>query len=70
MIAELMTAATTLPVAGLAVVYHRRPRHEAARTEWFIDTLGEGDRCLHEVCTCGAARPCGDKRWSSRFCRI
>lgn len=56
--------AVALPVVGVRV--RRRARHEADYTQKIVD-MKTGDLCLHEVCSCGAAKPCGDKRWSPRF---
>lgn len=43
-------------------------KHRAVKTEHLVHEP-DGDFCLHEVCECGAARPCGHReRWSSRLC--
>ncbi len=68
-----MTAATValavlaaLLVVGALPRLRRRLRHHAVGTARMVDPA-TGDLCLHEVCSCHAARPCGDKHWSPRL---
>lgn len=61
----LLAAVAPLLVAGVSAL-RRRLRHEAVGTAVLVERT-TGDLCLHEVCECNAARPCGDKRWSPRI---
>lgn len=67
--ALVLTTISALAALGRAI--RRLAHHEPDHTERFPDLNGEGDFCLHAVCSCGASRRMGDGRlsWSPLLCR-